>query len=501
MSPSSAEQELRRNLADPLWRLSHLYWITDKRGQRVLFTPNEAQVQFLREIHYNNCILKARQMGFSTLIQLIMLDACLFIPGTQAAVIAHTQAASSKIFRRVIKYAYDNLPLTLRAHIKRTGNSATELTFANGSAISVTTSARSDVLQYLHVSEYGKICARDPNRAYEIMTGSIPTVAKGGFVFVESTAEGREGQFYDMCNAAQERAQMPSPLGMDDYAFHFFAWWGHSRYKRSDPSIILTDEDLKYFAEVTAQTHVELTLDQKRWYCQKLRKSFGGERDAMRREYPSWAEEAFLMSKSGAFYATQLAAARKEGRIGSVPWDPRYPVNTFWDCGGDGTAIWFHQRIRGADRMIDYQETFAEPYQTDVKLLLAKPYRWGVHYLPHDAANRPKQALANLSAQQQLEDLGLRNTEIVPCIAHVIDGIQATRNRFACLYIDQDKCAIGIDHLTRYRKRWSPQLAGFTDDPLHDVHSHGSDALRQWGQTEPVDEAERNLHLRQRSGV
>ena len=50
---------------DPLWRLSNLYYITDKDGQRVKFTPNGAQLAYLQEASAEDIILKARQLGIS----------------------------------------------------------------------------------------------------------------------------------------------------------------------------------------------------------------------------------------------------------------------------------------------------------------------------------------------------------------------------------------------------------------------------------------------------
>ncbi len=67
---------------DPRWQLSNLYTITDKTGRQVPFRPNEAQVALLDDLHSANIILKARQLGFTTLCCLIYLDACVFIPNT-----------------------------------------------------------------------------------------------------------------------------------------------------------------------------------------------------------------------------------------------------------------------------------------------------------------------------------------------------------------------------------------------------------------------------------
>jgi hypothetical protein len=49
----------------------------------------------------------------------------------------------------------------------------------------------------------------------------------------------------------------------------------------------------------------------------------------MLKEYPATPEEAFAAAVEGAYYGRELARARNEGRIASVPYDPRLPVDTF----------------------------------------------------------------------------------------------------------------------------------------------------------------------------
>ena len=75
---------------DRRWRLNNLYWITDKQGNRIKFEMNWAQEALFKEMHYLNLILKARQLGFTTFIQLFMLDQCVFNSHVRAGTIAHT---------------------------------------------------------------------------------------------------------------------------------------------------------------------------------------------------------------------------------------------------------------------------------------------------------------------------------------------------------------------------------------------------------------------------
>ncbi len=84
---------------------------------------------------------------------------------------------------------------------------------------------RSGTLQYLHVSEYGQLCAKFPDKAREVRTGALNTVQAGQIVFIESTAEGREGHFYDLCEEAQAKQRMGTKLTPLDFKFNFFPWF------------------------------------------------------------------------------------------------------------------------------------------------------------------------------------------------------------------------------------------------------------------------------------
>ena len=129
--------------SDVRWRLNNLYYITDRDGQRVKFVMNSAQEQLFDDMHYLNIILKARQRGFSTFIQIYMLDACMFNSNVSAGTIAHTREDAEVIFRTKAKYPYENLPDGLKAANAATQNSARELAFANDSNLRVGTSLRS----------------------------------------------------------------------------------------------------------------------------------------------------------------------------------------------------------------------------------------------------------------------------------------------------------------------------------------------------------------------
>ncbi len=181
----------------PLNRLNTLYYIQDKSGKKIRFKLNWTQQELYNNVWYCNVILKARQLGISTFICLLFLDRCLFNSNKSAGIIAHTMDDAQQLFRK-IKFAYDCLPEAIKKEITCDNDTAQMLKFSNGSSLRVGTSLRSSTFQYLHISEFGKICAKYPDKAEEIITGSLNTVAPGQYIFIESTAEGRDGYFYNI---------------------------------------------------------------------------------------------------------------------------------------------------------------------------------------------------------------------------------------------------------------------------------------------------------------
>ena len=482
-------EALTEILKDPIKRISSLYKIIIKgdEGQDDLvlqFKPNRAQRRFLSRLWHRNIILKARQLGFTTLIAIAWLDHALFNANVRCGIIAQDRDTAEAIFRDKVKFAYDNLPEELRDAMPLENCTKSEMLFAhNNSSIRVATSVRGGTIHRLHVSEYGKICAKYPDKAKEVMTGSIPAVPKSGILVIESTAEGREGEFYDLTQRAIALDQLKKPLTNRDYRFHFFAWWQAPEYRMQADEVSLTDKDREYFAKIEAAIGTEIDDDQRAWYIATRNADFAGNPERMWQEYPSTPEEAFQQSTDGTYYATQMASARKERRITVVPWEPSTPVNTFWDIGlNDEMAIWFHQRIGLQNRFIRYYENYGESFSHYVNEMQKHGYVWGRHYLPHDGDTQRLGVEKNWTPRQMLEDLGLRNVEIVPRIDRVNTGIQMVRDVFPSCWFDETNCDQGIRHLEMYRKEWDPRLGVWKDQPRHDKASNGADAFRGFAQ-------------------
>jgi hypothetical protein len=212
MGEPALSDELVEQWADRRWRLNNLYYIQDKLGEVVLFKLNEAQNTLLEDLHFLNIILKARQMGFSTFILILALDCCLFNSNFAAGLVADTIDNAKGLLKR-IKFAYERLPAEIKASVPIKTDNALEVELCNGSGIEVGVSLRSGTKNFIHVSEYGKICAKAPDKAKEIKSGTLNTIAPRQLVFIESTAEGRAGDFYDKTQQARSLADAKKTLG------------------------------------------------------------------------------------------------------------------------------------------------------------------------------------------------------------------------------------------------------------------------------------------------
>lgn len=481
MADASRIEVDQSQFENPRWRLSNLYQIMDETGRPVPFRPNEVQLEFLGALHDCNIIVKSRQLGFTTLCCLVYLDACIFIPNTRAGVTAHKLDESKVIFRDKIKFPYDRLDEGLRQACPAVQDSADTLTFGNNSSIRVSTSMRSGTLQYLHISEFGKIAAQYPERAREIVTGSLNAIHPGQFVVIESTAEGQDGEFYKMFKAAKALHDGAKPLTALDYKLHFFPWHRDKRCALPGDvsTVAISDEAVRYFDKLEA-LGIKLSPGQKAWYVKKEALNEGD----MLREYPSTIDEPFEAAIEGAYFARQLTIAAKQQRIGGFPYDPRYVVNTFWDLGrNDLNVIWLHQYVKGYHRFIGYYENSGEHIGHYIKWLRDwaedRDATFGDHYLPHDGDRESIWLEGGTKAV--MEKLKFR-PKFVERPATKMESIEAARSIFPRCQFDEAGCGVGpgggLTRLRNYRKELDEERGVWRDRPRHDEASHGSDAFQ-----------------------
>jgi hypothetical protein len=372
------KDELIKNMKDQLWRLNNLYWIIDENGNRVKFNMNAVQKALYWGMWFLNLILKSRQHGITTFICIYFLDTCLFNSNIHAGIIAHNREDAESFFKDKVQYAFNNLPESLRSATEAETESSRELAFPNGSAIRVGTSLRSSTNQLLHISEFGKLCARFPEKAREVVTGALNTVHQGQMIFIESTAEGRTGYFYDYCEKAKELKERNADLSYLDFKFFFFAWFDDPK-NQSDARPDIPQDKLIYFDEL-AKKGIKLNDRQKAWYVLKAEQ----QGEDMKREHPSTPEEAFEGSARDCFFADVVNGHTQvtQGVYGSLKvtkekqvefqensrgileiWRHPYFLTKKWD-----QHYWTHRYCIGSDISEGLQRDYSVAYVFDRRL-------------------------------------------------------------------------------------------------------------------------------------
>ncbi len=473
-----ATQQIIGRLTDWRWRINNLYTITNKNGQVVPFQMNDAQADLFDNMHFLNVILKARQLGFSTFIAIFMLDVSIFNRGVACGLVDATMDdAKAKLTK--IKLAYDQMPAWIKDAVPMVTSNTREVTFSNGSSITAGTSHRGGTLQYLHISEFGKICAHFPERAREIVTGALNTVAAGQIVFIESTAEGEMGAFYDIVQEARRLQRMGVTLSDLDFKFFFYPWFRDPSYAIDPTGIDISPRHQKYFDELNNEHSIDLTPQQCAWYVKKSATQMGD----MKREYPSTPDEAFETSVEGSILGEWLNASEARGDIGNYPAAPGVSVHTAWDIGRhDATAVWFYQIMVGKVRVVGYYEAAGTELPTHAKAVQEMYQRNGWTRDEHSEDVWPHDGrVTEWGTGRSRVESGIENglkVRISPNLS-LQDGIQATRATLALCQFDQAACADGLRSLRNYRWSWVESRGSFDlSTPAKNGAQHCADALR-----------------------
>lgn len=469
-------------LKDKKWRIAYLYKIRDKYKQLVKFKRNRAQEHYNANKHTRNIILKSRQLGFTTDESIDSLDDVLFTPNMECLMIAHNLDAGEKIFDGKVELAWKNLDERLRKLWKVDTNSSKTLKFEFGdgsySSIAVDTSGRSGTYNRVHVTEFAEIAKKYPQRAQEIIAGTIPAVPVDGRIDIESTSQGSAGEFYDIFDEAWQRRG--KPILPVQFKAHFYNWqWDDDQLAKiteAEINSFFESEDFDEFDKYQDENHLtdrEITYYYHRWL------SLGRDWNELRREYPTTPEEAFDAVIEGAFFGTQIAKMENDKRITLVPHDPALKVHTVWDLGiGKNLKIGFYQKDKlGFLRRIDSWEGTeggTEGIPEGIKAVKDKPYVYGKHFAPHDIRSTDVgTGKTRWEAAKALDFI----FEIVAELS-LEDGISAATLALATLIVDAEKNKSWLKGMKNYIREWDDKRGMYKDVPLHNWASHYADEWR-----------------------
>ena len=195
---------------------------------------------------------------------------------------------------------------------------------------------------------------------------------------------------------------------------------------------------------------------------------------------------SFAAGMLGAFYATDIARAEREGRVRPNPPDPALPLHFVYDLGfrDDTATVCFQETMDGVRVAHAESENLRDiGYYIERQQIICQRYgvERGEVWLPHDA--RAKTLQTGRSIVEQFLQAGIR-PRMVPQLS-LENGIQALRSVLPSVVFncDDETGATGpasllVEALKTYRREWSEERRVFSNTPVHDWSSNLSDAAR-----------------------
>jgi hypothetical protein len=291
--------------------------------------PYRSQRLFLQELSKGMdegirsfTVLKARQLGISTImlpIDLLWLNA---YAGTQGAIVVDEEGNREQ-FRKILDRTMMSLPRGLFAGVKRHNREALEL--KNGSVIRylVAGTRKKGALgvgggySFVHATE----CSRYGDaEAWASFVAAFAEENPNRLFTFESTARG-----FNLFKWMWEDA-----ISEPDQRAIFIGWWAKESYRLARSSKLYahnfdgtyTDEEVEKIALVKEQYGVEITDEQVAWYRHKTRQ-LNSEGGYIAQEHPWDAREAFMASGKLFFPTKQLTLAmHRVARSASSPGIP-----------------------------------------------------------------------------------------------------------------------------------------------------------------------------------
>ena len=278
-------------------------------------TLYRAQEMFLSEMaegiregtrHY--VILKARQLGMSTVMLVLDLFWLYMNPGLQGAMIADT-ADNRENFRKQMGDIIETLPRGWRIPI--VAHNRNELRLANGSVLQYMSAGkgrnsglgRSRALNFVHATE---ISSWGDQKGIDSLMAALAQENPNRLYIFESTALGFN-VFHDMWNEAKESHPTQKAI--------FIGWWAKDIYRFAEGTPEyerwwgvypkLTEAEAETANMVKEAYDWTITSEQWAWYREKADKR---SRESLQEEFPSTEEEAFVASGHSFFNKEKLNA-------------------------------------------------------------------------------------------------------------------------------------------------------------------------------------------------
>ncbi len=349
-------REFVEKLKNPRFYVENFIKIRDKRGKLTTLKLKPAQMRLYEIIKKEHeagkpvriVILKARQLGFSTLIEALFFQDAATRELVKTLIVAHSADATANLFK-MNKLFYDKLPSGLKP--MRRASNAQEIVFENPtrdaeekernpglmSSIRCVPATgdgvgRSDTLTNVHASEAAFWSNMDDT--LDALLQAVPD-SPDTAVIIETTPNGYNSfkKFWDATVA-----------GNTGFVPVFFPWFEDPEYRKpTPPGTVWTDE------ERALKEAYNLDDDQLSWRRWCIAANLRGDAEKFKQEYPSCPEEAFLMSGNPYFdnekvilRTNLIKPPSMRGRFIFTKGENLKPENITWQEAEDGEICIYH---------------------------------------------------------------------------------------------------------------------------------------------------------------
>jgi hypothetical protein len=250
-------------------------------------------------------LLKARQIGWSTLVQATLFQRVIFNKNFKALVMADELVRSNSIFDMSL-LAYNNLPYWMRPEMQyanrgkgifkfdrkdeelRSIRPGLNSEFTVDAGNKPQGSSRGMTLHSAHISEFGLF--RNPRIVTSDILPAIPKRNPLVVCVIEGTAnEGFNQAYQDMWDMAQRGKGLFRPL--------FAAWWAEKTYSKPLHGELFefSKEETELAVKVKEEYGHVVRPEQMAWYREQADQfeATEGDRDRMEQEFPSYPRSAF----------------------------------------------------------------------------------------------------------------------------------------------------------------------------------------------------------------
>lgn len=250
-------------------------------------------------------ILKARQLGLSTVTEAILFLWCFLHPGSFNLVLSKEKPDSEYLYTMTKRY-YELGPFKDLYPTQYYSKEQLSFVTPPGSTVRIATAKKEEVARGMTVHGcHSSEVSRWGDMTDTIIPGlSTAMPAEHGTIWVlESTANGVGGYFYDTWQAAV--------AGESEFVPMFFAWYLHHEYEIESHHLSYRDLDEEEVALVEHMVAREVdparVLAKLAWRRRKIA-SFPNGVDQFHEEYPTTPTEAFLSTGQNVFPLEQLDA-------------------------------------------------------------------------------------------------------------------------------------------------------------------------------------------------